>query len=236
MRLLHTSAYESYGLDAAAQEKLATLGDIIMGAGLNITGVREPEAIETIHFLDSLSLVRLSPVASAQKIADVGSGGGLPALVLAVALPATRVAAIESVGKKCDHIAQAVAVLGLNNVTVCCTRAEDHARAHGREAYDVVVSRAVASLPVIVEYSLPLLRVGGAMVAMKGAISDQERTQALAALGILGSDEMEAVRLDPFPEARDRLVYVARKTRPTPDAYPRRTGALLKRPLGRPDS
>jgi len=88
------------------------------------------------------------------------------------------------------------------------------------------------ALPVVVEYSLPLLRMGGAMVAMKGQLSDHECTQASHALGILGGDELEAVRLDPFPGSRDRLAYVAKKIRPTPSVYPRRAGMPLKRPLG----
>ena len=154
--------------------------------------------MEKTHFLDSLSLLTLPDVRAAREIADIGSGGGFPALVLALALPGTTVTAIESVGKKCEHIQQVAAALGLSNVKVHCERAEDHARSEGREAYDLALSRAVAPLPVVAEYSLPLLKVGGSMMAMKGPISDQERTQALVALGILGADGMEIVRLDPF--------------------------------------
>ncbi len=232
MELIYGAEYAGHGLDSAAQERLAVLGDFILNAGLNVTGIRDPEDIERFHFLDSLSLLKLGDVASAERLADVGSGGGLPALVLALALPGTAVAAIESVRKKCEHIAQAALALDLNNVQVYCERAEDHGRSDAREAYDVVVSRAVAPLPVVAEYSMPLLAVGGAMVAMKGPLSDQERTQGLLALGILGADGMEAVSLDPFDGARERLVYLARKVRKTPSAYPRRAGMPQKRPLG----
>jgi 16S rRNA (guanine527-N7)-methyltransferase len=222
----------TYGLDGPAQSGLALLGDLILDAGFNITGVNDPAEIERFHFLDSLSLLRLEAVSSAGRLADVGSGGGLPSLVLALALPRTEVTAIESQRKKCEHIERAIEALGLANVIVRCARAEDHARSEGREAYDVVASRALAALPVVAEYSLPLLRVGGDMVAMKAHISDQERTQASHALGILGADKMEVVRLDPFPGSRDRSAYVARKVRPTPDTYPRRAGMPAKRPLG----
>jgi len=232
MKLSHTAEYREYGLSSAAQAGLTALGDLLLGAGLNVTAVKDPEEIEKLHFLDSLALLRLPAVRTAERLADVGSGGGLPALVLALALPGIEVAAVESVGKKCEYIERAADALGLSNVQVYCARVEDYARAEGRESYDVVVSRAVASLPVLVEYSIPLLRVGGTMVAMKGAVPDQERTQAAAALGILGGDEMEAVRSDSFPGSRDRWVYVAKKTRPTPDAYPRRAGVPQKRPLG----
>jgi 16S rRNA (guanine527-N7)-methyltransferase len=232
LELVHTDDYAGYGIDASVQERLGMLGDLILGAELNITGIRDPGEIEKIHFLDALSLLRLPDVPSAGAIADIGSGGGLPALVLALALPATTVTAIESVGKKCDYIKRAAAELGLANVIVRCERAEDHASTEGREAYDVVVSRAVASLPVVAEYSLPLCRLGGVMIAMKGPMSEQERTQALVAVGILGADGMEIVRLEPFSGARDRVACVARKLRSTPSCYPRRAGVPQKRPLG----
>jgi 16S rRNA (guanine527-N7)-methyltransferase len=142
------------------------------------------------------------------------------------------VTAIESQRKKCEHIQNVAMALELGNVTVCCLRVEDYARANGRAAYDVAVSRAVATLPVLVEYSLPLLRVGGTMAAMKGPISDQERTRAIGALAILGADRLEAFRSDAFVGARDRWIYVAEKVRATPDGYPRRSGVPAKRPLG----
>jgi 16S rRNA (guanine527-N7)-methyltransferase len=205
----------------------------MIGAELNISSIKVPGEIEKTHFLDSLSLLKLPEVVAARKIADIGSGGGLPALVLALALPGAQVSAIESVGKKCEYVQHVAAELSLTNVNVCCERAEEHARSGSRGGYDVAVSRAVAPLPVVAEYSMPLLRVGGVMVAMKGLISDQERTHALVALGILGADGMEIVRLDPFFGSRDRVVYVARKLRETPDAYPRRAGVPQKRPLGR---
>ena len=235
MILTETSAYSAYGLDAESQRRLGLLGDLILEAGFNVSGIKDPVEIERLHFLDSLSLLRLEVVSAAALIADVGSGGGLPALVLGLAVPGARVTAIESQRKKCEYIKRVAAVLALDNVSACCARAEDHARSEGRGLYDVVVSRALAALPVVVEYSLPLLRMGGAMVAMKGHISEHEYTQASHALGILGGDELELVRLDPFPGSQDRVAYVGKKIGPTPSAYPRRAGMPLKRPLGQLD-
>jgi 16S rRNA (guanine527-N7)-methyltransferase len=231
--LKHSADYTEYGLDSAIQERLAVLGDVILDASLNITGVKDPGEIEKIHFLDSLSLLRLPAVREARQLADIGSGGGFPALVLALSLPGAAITAIESLAKKCTHIEHAAAALRLTNVRVCCERAEDHARSGGREVYDVVVSRAVGSLPVVAEYSLPLLRIGGVMVAMKGLVSDQEWTHGLAALGILGADSMEMIRLDPFSGSRERMACVAKKLRTTPSVYPRRAGIPQRRPLGR---
>lgn len=232
LRLLHADSYAARGLDEAAVARLAALGDLILGAGFNVTGIHEPEEIERGHFLDSLSLLDLGPIPAARTIVDIGSGAGLPALVLALALPGALISAVESRRKKCAFIQAAATRLGLENVTVWCVRAEEHARGRGSQAYDVAVSRALASLPVVAEYSLPLLRTGGTMVAMKGSISDQERTQGLRALGILGADGLAEVRLQPFAGAENRWAYVATKARPTPAEYPRRPGLASKRPLG----
>jgi 16S rRNA (guanine527-N7)-methyltransferase len=212
---------------------LAALGDTILGAGFNVTGITDPEEIECQHFLDSLSLLELPEVLSARSLADIGSGAGLPALVLAIALPEVEIRAIESQRKKCVFMEQTAERLGVANVKVCCARAEEYGRLAGREAHDLVVSRALAALPVVAEYSLPLLWVGGAMVAMKGSISDQERIHGLRALGILGADGLDERRLHPFVGAENRWAYVARKTRATPEEYPRRPGIPAKRPIGR---
>lgn len=169
---------------------------------------------------------------SAVEVADVGSGAGLPGLVLALALPHSRVTVIESQRKKCAFIEKGIAVLKVDNVRIHCGRVEDYGSLSGREIYDVAVSRALAALPVVAEYSVPLLRPDGAMVAMKGSISDQERIQGLEALGILGAQGFDAIRLYPFPGAKNRWVYVAKKSRHTPAGYPRRPGIPAKRPLG----
>lgn len=232
MQLVYTAAYAEYGLSEDQVCKLGLLGDLLQSAELNVTAVRDSREIERQHFLDSLSLLRIASVVAAAHVVDIGSGGGLPALVLALALSASRITAVESVKKKCVFIARAAAELSLSNVTVECSRAEDYGRSSGRATADVAVSRALASLPVVAEYSLPLLKVGGQMVAMKGLISDQERIQASNALGILGAGRLEMVRLEPFEGSLNRYVYIATKLRPTPDEYPRRAGLSVKRPLG----
>lgn len=231
MRLLETERYASLGLDGAAQAQLGMLGDILLSAGLNVTAIKEPVEIERLHFLDSLSLLSLPCVAGAQRIVDVGSGAGFPALVLAIALDA-EVVALESHRKKCDFIAMAAGRLSLGNVMVRCARAEEYGQGEGRQAHDVAISRALAALPVVAEYSVPLLSAGGSMVAMKGSISTEEWTQGESALGILGADALESIRLEPFSGAENRWAYVARKTRPTPADLPRRVGVPAKRPLG----
>jgi len=232
LRLLYTDSYIARGLDERALTKLADFGDLILGAGFNITGIDQPEEIERRHFLDSLSLLDLSAVLSAGKIVDIGSGAGLPALVLALALPNALISAVESQRKKCAFLEAASRRLGIKNLAVWCVRAEEHGRGLGRQAYDAAVSRAVAPLPVVAEYSLPMLRLGGAMIAMKGSISDQERIQGARALAILGADGLHGIRLCPFAGANELWAYVATKAGPTPATYPRRPGVPARRPLG----
>ena len=208
------------------------LGDLLMSWPTNVTALREPHEIERMHFLDSLSLLDLPAVRAASSIVDIGSGAGLPALVLALALPGAQVVALESQRKKCAFIREAVSRMGLGNVVVECARAEDYGRSFQRGSFNIAVSRALASLAVSAELSLPLLRLGGAMVAMKGAISNEERTLGARALAILGADSLELVRLDPFPDAENRWACLAVKTRDTAATFPRRPGMPAKKPLG----
>ncbi len=232
MELTQSQAYAERGLGAEAITRLSTFGDLLLGAGFNVTSIREPEAIERFHFLDCLALLDLAVVRSAERLADLGSGAGLPGLVLALALPSARVTAVESQQKKCRFIKQAADAMGLQNVEVRCARVEDYGREAGRVAHDVVVSRALAACSVVAEYSFPLLEHGGTMIAMKGAISDQERIQAEKALAILGGGGLESVKLEPFAGAENRRVYLARKERVTPPSFPRQAGTAARRPLG----
>jgi 16S rRNA (guanine527-N7)-methyltransferase len=232
MLLTEPERFAQAGLDGRALERLSSLGDLLLGAEINVTSVREPLAVERQHFLDSLTLLMLSPVRHATTLVDVGSGGGLPALVLAIALPGLHVVALESVGKKCAFIERTAAELALVNVEVVCARAEDYGRAAGRGRYDVAVARAVATLPVLAELCLPLVRRGGTFVAMKSAMSDQERIHGEKALAILGAGRLVSHAVDPFPGGDRRWLYVADKTGDTPERYPRRVGLPGRKPLG----
>jgi 16S rRNA (guanine527-N7)-methyltransferase len=232
MHLTHVRAYEARGLDQSAIDKLGLFGNLLLNAPFNVTSIRDAEAVERLHFLDCLSLLDLEPVRMARRLVDLGAGGGLPALVLALALPGTMVTAVESQQKKCNFIREVATAMGLANVDVCCSRAEEYGQNAGRGAHDVAVSRALASLPVLAEYSIPLLAVGGAMVAMKGEISNQECIQAQKALDILGGGRLESLRLHPFEGAENRWVYMAAKVKATPASLPRRPGTPTKQPLG----
>ena len=199
------------------------------GLPTGITTVRDPAEGVDAHVADSLVALDLPAVRSARRIADLGSGGGFPGLALAIALPAAHVALVESVGRKCAFLATAASELGLGNVEVVNARAE--AWPEGIGAQDLVVARALAPLPVLLEYAAPLLEPAGVLVAWKGRREPAEEADGAAAAAALGMRAPEAISVDPFPRARDRHLYLSSKVSPTPSRYPRRPGMARKRPI-----
>ncbi|GAB4513602.1 MAG: 16S rRNA (guanine(527)-N(7))-methyltransferase RsmG [Anaerolineae bacterium] len=199
-------------------------------AHTNLTAIIEPEAVRVRHFLDSLSLVGL--VKGSSTVLDVGTGAGFPGLPLAMVYPDVQVTLLESTGKKIkflEHIAQQ---LGLKNVHTLNARAEDAGHLPDqRGRYDVVVARAVARMPALVEYLLPFARVGGKVIAMKGDTAQQETQDAKHALQLLGGrlNRIESVQL-PGLEQTHYLVIIE-KTDPTPAGYPRKPGIPTRKPL-----
>jgi 16S rRNA (guanine527-N7)-methyltransferase len=193
------------------------------------TAVRDRAEALDVHVADSLSGLELAVVRDARRIADLGAGAGFPGLVLAAALPEAHVALVESVGRKCAWLERAVDVMELSNVEVVHARAEDWAQGLG--ANDLVTARALAPLNVLVESASPLLVEGGALVAWKGRRDPAQEADADAAAGQLGMEPRGAIRVQPFPAARDRHLYLYLKVGSTPNGYPRRAGMASKRPL-----
>jgi 16S rRNA (guanine527-N7)-methyltransferase len=185
-----------------------------------------------VHILDSLSGLELDPIRSAGRIADLGSGAGLPGLVLAAALPGARFDLLESVGRKCDFLRDAIERMGLRNAAVVCERSEGWAAGDGREVYDVVIARAVGALATIAELASPLLRDGGVLAAWKGARSPEEEEEMVRAADRLAMDPVEVRSVRPYPQSRDRHIHLLRKNGPTPNGLPRRPGMAAKRPFG----
>jgi 16S rRNA (guanine527-N7)-methyltransferase len=191
------------------------------------TSVHDPAAVRDVHVADSLAGLDVAAVREARRIADLGSGAGLPGLVLAIERPEAEVVLVESVGKKCVWLERTAEALGLGNVRVACARAEELQE----EPFDVVTARALAALPVLVEYAAPLLREGGSLVAWKGAVSDEEDADGLHAAEVLGLERAEVRAVEPYAGSERRTLHVFRKVAPTPAGYPRRPGMAAKRPL-----
>jgi 16S rRNA (guanine527-N7)-methyltransferase len=200
---------------------------------LNLTRVVEPEPVARLHLLDALSaLPLLDAMPDARPRLDLGSGGGVPGLVLALARPAQRWVLVDSVAKKADVLRDFVTALAVGNVDVVAERAEILGRdAAQREAYDVVAARACAPLPVLAEYALPLLATGGALVAWKGRIADDELRSGSAAAAACGGGAPSVLPAG-FAELGDHRLVVIPKRAPTPDRFPRRPGEPARRPLG----
>ncbi|MEJ7818975.1 MAG: 16S rRNA (guanine(527)-N(7))-methyltransferase RsmG [Rubrobacteraceae bacterium] len=204
----------------------------------NIIGTRDVGKVLDLHIADSLSCLLHDPLHDAGKLVDVGSGGGLPGLPLQLCLPDARVHLVEATGKKAAFLEKAVARFSLANTCVINGRAEDFGQdTRYRATYDVATVRAVASLPVLVEYCLPLVKIGGRVMAMKGRPSPGELDQGGKAARILGGALETVIPVPTLPEAepRNRCLVVFKKERRTPSIYPRRVGAPRKDPLGEDD-
>jgi 16S rRNA (guanine527-N7)-methyltransferase len=199
----------------------------------NLTAITEPEAIEVKHFLDSLTCLMAMRGRSAGKVIDVGSGAGFPGLPLKIACPQMQVTLVESTGKKIEFCRHVVVSLGLEGVEVVHARAEQvgHWPDH-RQAYDWALARAVAPMPVLVEYLLPLLCLNGRAIAQKGETGPAEAHAAEGALRILGGRVAQLIPVELPKVAETRYLVVVEKVAATPAVYPRRPGVPAKRPLG----
>jgi 16S rRNA (guanine527-N7)-methyltransferase len=201
---------------------------------LNLTRVTSAEDVARLHLLDSLAaLPQLDSLAPREAI-DLGSGGGVPAVPLAIARPGVRWTLVDSVRKKAAILAEVAAALRLSNVTVIADRAEALGRSPlHRERYDLVTARACAGLPVLAELALPLLVMGGSLVAWKGPLgeADDEVRRGRAAIRQLGGGELRIV--DPgIPALGGHRFVIVRKEHATDRRYPRRPGEPARRPLG----
>jgi 16S rRNA (guanine527-N7)-methyltransferase len=200
------------------------------------TTVSDPQAALEVHVADSLSGLEVPELSSARRIADIGAGPGFPGLVLAMALPRAQIDLIESVGRKTAVMDRLIQAAELSNARSVTARAEDFARTPaalggGREAYDAVTVRAVGPLALLVEYAAPLLRVGGVLVAWKGARDGDEEAAGASAARKLGMAAKEVVPVHPYEASENRHLHVFRKIAPTPPEFPRRAGMARKRPL-----
>jgi 16S rRNA (guanine527-N7)-methyltransferase len=206
---------------------------VVWNRKMNLTAIEDLGDIRRKHFLDSLSCHLAMEDASRAQVVDVGAGAGFPGLPLKLLYPEMNLTLVESVKKKTQFISHMVAVLKLQGVEVLTERAEKVGQdpAH-RERYDWAVARAVAALPVLVEYLLPLIRVGGCALAQKGEGAVREAEEAHRAINVLGGKVAEIIPVEIPGVDERRSLIVIEKVSSTPEKYPRRVGVPLKRPLG----
>lgn len=215
----------------------------------NLTAVTDEEGIQTKHFLDSLSCLVAVAVPRSHtpatpspseacllkpdtSLIDVGSGAGFPGLPLKIVCPTIKLTLLEATGKKAEFIKHIVAVLDLRGVAVLKGRAEELGRdVHYREGYDWALARAVAEMPTLVEYLLPLVQIGGRALAQKGEDAPAEVRRAEAAIEHLGGRLNRLVPVELTGIAETRYLVIVDKVAATPDKYPRRPGMPAKHPI-----
>ena len=222
---------EALGLPTDAIPRLQRYAELLLETNkvMNLTAITDPDDVATLHFLDCAALLTLADFRG-KSVVDVGTGAGFPGMPLRLVEPSIRLTLLDSLGKRVNFLQTVCDELGLTDMACIHGRAEEFAAGH-RGIYDLAVSRAVASLPVLSELCLPLVKVGGSFLAMKSVDSDQELRSAETALRNLGGETAQ-VRdyVIPGTQIRHRLVLV-KKIRETPKKYPRLFAKIKKNPL-----
>lgn len=224
---------QRYRLPSGSEARLERLLSALEAEPDPPTTVRSAASAVDAHVADSLVALQLEVVRSARRLVDIGAGAGFPGLALACALPEARVDLIESGGRKVGVIHRLIDRAGLPNARGVHARAETWAGGEGHEAYELGTARALAPLPVVLEYAAPLLADGGAVVVWRGARDAGEEGVAEDAGVELGLEPREVVSVEPFTGAHSRHLHAFVKVRATPSRFPRRAGVAVKRPLGR---
>ena len=219
------------GLDTGKIPQLMEFSRLLLEKNkvMNLTAITEPENVATLHLLDCAYLLTLADYAG-KAVIDVGTGAGFPGMPMGILRRDFPLTLLDSLGKRIDFLRESVAMLGLENISCIHARAEDFAAGH-RASFDIVTSRAVASLPLLAELCLPLVKEGGYFLSMKAVDSDAELASAAHAIDILGGKVERTEDYDiPGTDVRHRLIFL-KKVRETPKKYPRPFAKIKKNPL-----
>ena len=193
---------------------------------MNLTAIRDPVQGAKLHLLDSLTLLKAADFRN-KKVVDVGCGAGFPGVPLKIACPSAKLTLLDSLAKRMNWLSSVLPEMGID-AQICTARAEEAVRSR-REQYDYAVSRAVARLPILLELTAPFVRVGGAVLAMKGSAAREELRESAAAMEQLGL-KFEELREFPIEEGGHGVI-VLRKVKHTPPKYPRRYAKIKQEPL-----
>ncbi len=200
---------------------------------INLTAITDRDEVWLKHFEDSLSIERIMDMTSIDAVIDVGTGAGFPGIPLKIAYPHLKITLLDSLDKRLRFLDKVVRELNLSDVTMIHGRAEDYGRdPDHREKYDLCVSRAVASLPVLSELCIPFVRIGGCFVAYKSEKAEVELNDSDRAISLLGARIGSMEQFSLSDGELNRILIKIDKLVPTPDKYPRRAGVPSKKPLG----
>ena len=193
---------------------------------MNLTAITEPAQVAKLHLLDSISLLSVADM-KGKRVIDVGCGAGFPGVPVKIACPEAQLTLLDSLGKRMNWLATVLPQLGVE--AECVTARAEEAVLARREQYDIATSRAVARLNILLELTAPYVKVGGTVLAMKGAAAKEELEEAKSAVAKLGL-KLESVREFPI-DGTSHAVIVLRKVKPTPAQYPRRYAKIKQAPL-----
>ena len=216
-------------LDEATREKLCAFGAAMVKQNevMNLTAITAPDQVAKLHLLDSLTVLCCADL-KGKQIVDVGYGAGFPGMPLAIACPEAKITLLDSLAKRMNWLDTVLPQLGVTNARTLTARAEE-AVATRREKFDFATSRAVARLNILLELCAPYVRVGGKVLAMKGAAAREELAEAKNAIRRLGL-QLEEVRDFPI-DGTSHSVIILKKVAPTPAQYPRRYAKIKQSPL-----
>lgn len=226
----------AFGIEATDRqiEQFNTYFELLIetNKSLNLTAITDPHEVAVKHMVDSLSCLDEHVFTEGATVLDLGTGAGFPGIPLAIMRPDLRITLFDSLQKRLRFLEGVISQLGLTNVVTLHGRAEETAKLSDyREQFDIITSRAVARLAVLAEWSLPFGRIGGYLVALKGAAYEEELQEAKKALDILGKATVQ-VKPVTLPTLDDkRAVLYVKKTAPTPKKYPRKPKDIKERPL-----
>lgn len=197
---------------------------------MNLTAITEKQEVYNKHFLDSLMIVKALDLNKEFTLCDVGSGAGFPSIPLSIVSNNAKVTIIDALNKRIKFLNDLILELGLKNVIALHERAEDYAKTK-REFFDVTTARAVARLNILSELCLPLTKVGGYFIAMKGQGGNEEIKEAFKGIEILGGHVEKVISLELPDSAGARDIIIIKKIKETPKKYPRAFAKIKERPL-----
>lgn len=230
--LIDTLSQFSITLDNTAVDRLCVYHDQLIewNEKMNLTALTEPHDVALKHFADSLMLFRYCDIENGASVIDVGTGAGFPGMVLKIARPDIRLTLLDSLNKRLIFLETVCNALGLDDVELIHSRAEDGSRTELRDRFDIAVSRAVASLNTLCEYDMPYVKVGGRFIAMKGKGSDEELQAARNAITTLGGELLQKHDFV-LSDAGERSIIEIKKITETPSQYPRKSKQIKNKPL-----
>lgn len=221
-------------LDNETFEKFNTYKNLLQewNEKINLTAITDDDGVYKKHFIDSLKIFKAKEIHEAKTIIDVGTGAGFPGLPIAIMNNNIEVTLLDSLNKRINFLDTVVAKVGLKNVTTIHSRAEDGARRKDlREKFDIATSRAVANMCVLSEYTLPYVKVGGYLIALKGPAVEEEILESKNAVATLGGKIEEIIQVDIEGTDLKHNLVVVKKVKKTPPTYPRKAGSITKKPL-----